>query len=137
MVAAVPSLEGSLYLKDPQSIIAYTLRKYFRTPKDAVPLLADEIISLPWQVAQFGKEPDTLVRNMQSDLQNCLNRIFNGERQVTVSVNFTTENNGSYDVTVSVIYSQLSGEISQTGTTISLKDGRLVIPEDNLNNFFI
>lgn len=138
MVAAVPSLEGSLYLKDPQSIIAYTLRKYFRTPKDTIPILSDLIISLPWQVAQHGKDPETLTRNIASDLQNCFDRIFAGERRINVSANYTTDgNDGHYEVTISVIYSQISGEIAQTGTTISLRNGRLVIPEDNLDLSFL
>lgn len=134
VVATVPSLEGSLYLTDPQSIIAYTLRKYFRTPKDAVPMFEDLIISLPWQEANFGREPDTLVRNIQSDLQGAFDRIFKGERDVTVSVSHSDVSSSmSYTVTLSVIYSLLNGEISQSGTTISLVNGRLVIPEDKID----
>lgn len=134
MVACVPTLEGSMYLTDPQSIIAYILRRYFRQPKDTVPILGDLIISLPWQVARFGKQPDLLVTNIQEDLQNCLTRIFGGERKITVSANYTNDSTTTYEVTISVIYTTVGKEISQLGSTISLKNGRLVIPEDTLAN---
>lgn len=137
MVASVPSLEASLYLTDPQSIIAYGLRKFFRTPKHAVPLLPDEIISLPWLVAEYGRDPETLTANIQSDLQTCFNRIFAGDRDVRVSTNFTTDQTDKYEVTISVIYTHKSGETDQIGTTLSIsQDGRLIIPEDNLSNLF-
>lgn len=132
MVSAVPSLEGSLFLTEPQSIIAYQLRKYFRTPKDTIPIVGDSIISLPWQVARFGKEPDTLVANMQSDLQKVFERIFTNERKISVSVTHTPNGDGAYDVNLTVMYTALSGELNQIGTTISLVKGRLVIPEDTL-----
>lgn len=132
----VPSLEGSLYLTDPQSVIAYQLRKYFRTPKDTIPILGDLIISLPYQVARFGKQPSILVNNIQSDLQNLFNRIFGNERNITVNANFILDDNGGYDVTIAVMYSVSSGEINQTGTTISLgSDGRLKIREDTILPF--
>lgn len=137
-MVSVPSLEGSLYLEDPQSIIGYTLRKYMRTPADTVPLLSDLIISLPMQVARYGKEPDVLCSNIQSDLQSTFVRIFGGERKITVSCTFTSNTNGNYDVTISVIYTTLSGDIAQTGTTLSLsKDGKILIPEDTLETNLI
>lgn len=132
MGSVVPSLEGSLFLTDPQSIIAYVMRKYFRTPKNTIPIVGDAIISLPWQVARFGKEPDTLVTNMQSDLQKVLERIFANERKITISVNHTPNGDSGYDVNITAMYTALSGELNQIGTTISLEKGRLVIPEDTL-----
>lgn len=137
MVNVVPSLEGSLLLKDPQSIIAYQLRRYFRMPKDTIPILADSIISLPWQVARFGKEPDILASNIQSDLQTVLLRIFGDDRKVTVTTNSISNGDDSFDITISVIYGLANGEITQTGTTISLgSDGRLKIPEDTIRPNF-
>lgn len=136
MPVAIPSLEGSFYLKDPQSIIAFILRKYFRTPKDAVPLLGDMIISLRWQVANHGGDPETLTSNIRADLQSCYTRIFGSERNVTVTCTYTKTSSNTYSVQIGVVYNLLSGEVAQTGTTISLKDGQLVIPEDNLNSFF-
>jgi hypothetical protein len=137
-MAAIPSLSGSTYIEDPQSIIAYTLNKFMRMPRHTVPLMDDHIISLPWLVAEYSKDPENLINRIQSDLQKVFNRIFNGERTVTVSVNYTLNDSISYDVTMSVIYTQLSGDIGTLGTTISLnKDsGRLIIPENNLDLFF-
>lgn len=132
MAIGVPSLEGSLFLTDPQSIIAYIMRKYFRTPKNTIPIVGDSIISLPWQVARFGKEPDTLVANIQSDLQKVFDRIFANERKITVSVNHTPNGDAGYDINITVMFTTLSGELNQLGTTISLEKGRLVIPEDTL-----
>lgn len=134
MVTTVPSLEGSLYLTDPQSIVAYQLRKYYRTPKDTIPILSDMIISLPWQVARFGREPDVLCQNMQSDLQGVFDRVFNQERAVTVSVTHTSTGSGEYDINTSVMYTMISGDVDQGGMTVSIdKNGRLVIPEDKID----
>jgi hypothetical protein len=139
MVSIVPSLEGSLYLKDPQSIIAYTLRMYCRTPGSTIPFLSELVISLQAQIALFGKQPDQLVGVMQTDLQGVFGRIFQNERQVTASVTYTDTSPNTYDVTISVIYTLLNGELSQTGGTISLKDGFLQIPEDTIefNTFMV
>lgn len=134
-MALVPSLEGGLYLKDPQSIIAYTLRKYFRVPKEAVTLLENMIVSLRHQVSLHGGQPEVLTANIQSDLQGVFNRIFQEERQVTVTCTYEMTSTNTYDVTIAVIYGLLSGEIGQTGTRITLRDGELVIPEDNLDLF--
>jgi hypothetical protein len=134
MPSAVPSLEGSLYLTDPQSIIAYTLRRFFRTPLHAVPLVENQIISLPWIVAQFADEPETLTSNIQSQLQNTLTRIFNNERRVEVSVNQSPNGSDGYDVTITIMYTTITGEMTGQGVTISLgKNGRLIIPEDTLS----
>jgi hypothetical protein len=134
-MAMVPSLEGGLYLTDPQSIIAYIIRKYFRTPKEAVTLLENMIVSLRHRVSLHGGQPDVLTSNIQSDLQGVFDRIFRNERQVTVSCTPELTSSNTYDVTISVIYSLLSGEIGQTGARITLQDGELVIPEDNLTLF--
>lgn len=132
-MAYVPSLEGTLYLTDIQSIIAYTLRKFFRTPKNSVPLLDSFIISLPALVSEYGRDPETLTSNIQSSLQGCFDRIFNGERDVRVSTSFTTTSDGTCDVSIAIVYAKVSGEIDQLGTTISLgSDGRLIIPEDKI-----
>lgn len=137
-MAYVPSLEASAYLTDPQSIVAYQIRRFMRMPADTVPLMDDYIISLPWIVAQHSRDPETLCNNIESSLQRCLSRIFNGERTVTISVSYTLGDNDTYDVTMSVIYTQANGDLGQVGTTISLnkESGRLVIPEDNLERFF-
>ena len=132
MLNGVPSLENALYLTDPKSIIAYTLRRYFRQPKATIPILDEYIISLPYQVAQHGKEPDVLVNNIQRDLQGVFSRIFQQDRNVTVTCNQVPVSDNEYDVTISVLYSLATGEITQTGTTISLVKGRLVIPEDTI-----
>jgi len=133
MVAVVPSLEGSLFLKDPQSIIAYVWRKYCRTPKDTVTILPDLIISLPYQLSKFGREPNVLVTNIQTDLQGVFSRIFGNERSVTVSVTSVPSGTDGYDVNVSFMYTTLTGELDQVGTTVSIgKQGQLVIPEDTL-----
>jgi hypothetical protein len=133
MVTTVPSLEGQLYLKDPLSIIAYTLRRYQRTPKDTVNLLPDLIISLPWQIAQLGKEPDALTRNIQADLQGVFDRIFANERRIEVAVSHTVNDATSYNISVAITYTAIDGEPKQVGMMIPLKDGRPVIPEDSLN----
>lgn len=132
MSNAVPSLEGSLYLTDPQSIIAYILRRYYRNTKNTVPVLGDLIISLPHQVALFKNEPEKLASNMQADLQRVLSRIFGTERNVTVSVMIEKTGANSCNFNTSIMYSTKSGDVEQTGTTISLKNGRLDIPEDTL-----
>ncbi len=138
MVAVVPSLEGSLYLKDPQSIIAYTLRKFFRTPKDTIPFLDTMIISLPWLVARFGNDPENLCNNIQSDLQNCFDRIFANDRKITVNASYETDSTDTYFISISVIYVAKSGEIDQVGVSkIGLKNGRLTIPEDSLDKYFL
>lgn len=138
MTACVPSLTGSLLLRDPQSIVAYTLRRYFRQPADTISILSDLIISLPWRVAQCGKDPEALCSAIQTDLQGCLSRIFGNDRRVTVSTSFTRDQTDEYNVTISVMFTALNGELEQTGTTISLdKNGRLVIPEDNLDYSFV
>lgn len=133
MAITVPSLTSQTYLTDPQSIIGYQLRRYGRQPKDTVTILPDLIISLPWQIANFGKDPDTLVSNIQSDLQGVFTRIFRNERKVTVNVSHSKIDSGTYSVSVSVIYTLLSGELQQTGTTLALKNGQLTIPEDQIN----
>lgn len=132
-MVTVVSLEGSLYLKDPQSVIAYTLRRYSRTPKNTIPILPDLIISLPYQIAKFGREPDNLVQNIEGDLQRVFSRIFGNERQITVNVSYTKRDTISYDTTISIVYTTLSGELQQTGTTITLVNGRLMIPEDQIS----
>lgn len=134
MVAGIPSLEGSLFLTDPQSIVAYVWRKYSRTPKDAVSILPDMIISLPYQVSQFSREPNVLVTNIQTDLQGVFTRIFDTERKVTVNVTQIPNGDNGYDISVSIMYATLEGELDQIGTTISIdRNGRLIIPEDTLN----
>lgn len=138
MVAMVPSLEGSLYLTDPQSIIGYTLRKMCRTPKDTVPIVPDAIVSFPWFAAKFKNQPDTLCNNMQSSIQRVLSNIFGTERNVNVTVtNTVNANNASeYDINISILYTTIAGELVPIGTTLLLKDGRFVIPEDNWINTF-
>jgi len=131
-MVTVPSLEGKLYLSDPQSVIAYQLRRYSRTHADTIPILSDLIISLPLQIAKYGSEPDDLTSNIQSDLQGVFNRIFAGERNITVNVTHEKISATAFNVSVSVIYTVLSGELQQTGTTISLVNGRLTIPEDRI-----
>jgi len=137
MTAVVPSLTGSLYVKDPLSVISYTLRKFFRTPAHAVPLIPDLIISLPYLVARFGNEPENLASNIRSDLQACFTRVFGSDRTVQVDCSYTDDTNGNYIVTISVTYSMLSGEIGQTGTHVKLVNGRLQIPEDAMLQSFI
>lgn len=134
-MAMVPSLEGGFYLTDPQSIVGYQLRKYMRTPKEAVTLLENMIVSLRHQISLHGGQPEVLTANMQSDLQGVFTRIFGNERQVTVTCTHEMTSSNTYDVTISVIYGLLSGEVGQAGARISLKDGQLVIPEDNLKLF--
>lgn len=137
MTAVVPSLEGSLFLKDTQSIIGYTLRKFFKTPKDAVPILPDMIISLPWLVAKYGKEPSVLVSNIQSDLQTVFNRIFNGSVDIAViTSHVSTSNPNEYDINIAISYMTSGGDITQSGTTLLLKDGQIVLPEDHISNNF-
>lgn len=135
MGVTLPSLEGQLYLRDTQSIIGYTLRRYSRTPKDTVTILPDMIISLPWRIAQFGRDPDSLVFNIQSDLQGVFGRIFANERPIQVSVIHTPGEGNSYNIEVSIIYTLKSGELEQTGTKLSLDKttGRLSIPEDRIS----
>ena len=137
-MVSVPSLSGSTYIEDPQSIIAYTLNRFMRMPRDTVPLMDDHIISLPWLAAEYSQDPENLTNQIQSALQRVFNRIFNGERNITVSVNHSFTDSISYDVTMSVIYTKLSGDIGTLGTTISLDktSGRLIIPENNLDLFF-
>lgn len=139
MVTSVPSLTGSLYVTAPESIIALTLRRYMKTPKHTIPILPDLIISLPWVVARFAKSPDTLCDNIRSDLQGCLDRIFNGERTITVTVNNNLlDEAGNYEVNISIMYTTLSGELSQLATSISLgSDGTLHIPEDKTLNSYL
>ncbi len=132
-MAKVPSLESSLYLTDPESIIGYTLRKYSRTPKDTVPVLGDMIISLPWDIAEYGRYPDDLVRVIQTNLQNVLGRIFENDRQISVSVIHQDDGNGNTVITITISYTALSGEVKQTGSRISLdRNGEFIIPEDSL-----
>jgi hypothetical protein len=134
MTVYVPTLEGSLYLTDPEQIIGYILKRYFRDIKKAVPFLDDYIISLPKQVAQFGREPAALVTNIQSDLQKCFDRIFAPDgRKITVSVSQTAGSTpDNYNVTMSIMYTTLSGDLLSSGTVISLVNGQLVIPADKL-----
>lgn len=135
MAVGVPSLEGSFFITDPQSIIGYVWKRYCRTPKDTISILPDLIISLPYQVSQFGRSPSTLVTNMTTDLQGVLSRIFATDRTVTVNVTqlpSSSDPNG-YDVNVSITYTKLDGEIDQIGQTISINAvGELVLPEDTL-----
>lgn len=137
MTAVVPSLTGSLYIKDPLSVIAYQLRRFFRMPANTMPLLPDMIISLPYLIAQYGREPENLVNNIQSALQGCLSRVFGDERSISVSCSYTDTHDDSYIVTLSITYAMLNGEINQTGTHIKLVNGRLQIPEDSLINSFL
>lgn len=133
LMAKVPSLESSLYLNDPESIIAYTLRKYSRTPKDTVPVLKDMIISLTWDIAEYGRDPDNLVRVIQTNLQNTFNRIFENDRQISVNVIHQPDGNGNTTVVITISYTTKTGDLKQTGTRISLdKNGQFVIPEDML-----
>jgi hypothetical protein len=109
-------------------------------PANTMPYLSEYIISLPQQISMYGKHPEILTANMKSDLQNVLTRIFaNDTRNITVNVSYSQSasyTNG-YDITVSFMYTLLSGELDQVGTTISLgSNGRLVIPESNLASSF-
>lgn len=134
-MAKVPSLEGSLYLTDPQSIIAFIIRKYFRTPKEAVGILENMIISLRHQVSLHGGNPEALTGNITTDLQGVFNRIFAGERAVNVVCSYDMTDGNQYSVTININYVALSGEVSQVPARVYLKDGQLVIPEDNLANY--
>jgi len=135
MGVTIPSLEGQTYIRNTQSVIGYTLRRYSRTPKETVPLLPDLIISLQWRMAESGRDPDALTASIQTDLQTVFDRIFANERRVRVSCTYTMVNSIHYNVTLSVIYTLLNGEIEQYGATITLnKDtGQFVIPEDQIN----
>jgi hypothetical protein len=133
VVSCVPTLEGSVWVTDPQSIIAYTLRRYCRTPMNTMPFLSDMIISINQQIALYGREPDNLVARIQSDLQNVYNRIFGDEREVSVTATYANKvADNTYDITIAVMYTTTSGELSQTGGTILLVDGMLKIPEDTI-----
>lgn len=141
MVAGVPSLEGKIFLTDIESVIAYQWNKFSRVPKGAMPILSDLIISLPQLVAQFGSNPQNLTANIQSDLQNCFNRIYNitagNPPQVTVTANYTMHDNGGYDVTVTFLYQTPTDQLAQIATSIALgEDGRLTIPEASLGGQF-
>lgn len=136
MTVTVPSLEGSLYITNPLSIIAYTLRKFSRTPSDTIPILPSKIISLPWLVANYKNSPDILCNNIQTALQNTLTNIFSPDNrtiQVLATNTPSSSNNGDYDITISIVYQTLSGDLEQTGTTVSVVNGMLKIPEDNIN----
>ena len=135
MVAVVPSHESQLYLKDPVLIIAYTWRKFSRTPADAVPILPDLIISLPQLISLYSDHADTLSNEIQTSFQKCLSRIFGSDRTVIVSVTYepTSSNLSTYDITVSITYTTNSGELDQIGTTVSLVNGQLNLSTDSLN----
>ena len=141
MSISVPSLEGGNYLTDPQSVIGYTLRKYYRTPAATIPIVPHLIISLPLQVAKFRAEPDTLCQVMQSDLQGVFSRIFaNDKTTVDVACSWVRDsiNSEQANITTVVSYTLGSGEIDQAGMIIGLNttSGRLTLPEDNVPNSF-
>ena len=139
-MAFVPSYERSLYIEDIRSIIAYTWNRYCRMPANTIPYLSEYIISLPKQIAQYGRHPEILTVNMKSDLQNVFTRIMAHDgRTITVNTSYSQSSSyaNGYDITVSMMYTLLSGELDQIGTTISLgANGRLVIPESNLASAF-
>ena len=133
MAAGVPNLGGTFFVTDPQSVIAYTIQRFFRTPGDTIPMFSDQVISLPSLVSQFAREPSVLADNIRSDLQNCLDRIFNGERQIVVSCDYQSADNVVTDYTISVTYTKINGDLDQVGITVGLKNGRLIIPENSLD----
>lgn len=132
MSAGIPTLSGSLVVRSAESIITYTLARFTRTPKGAIPMLDEHIISLPWLIAQFGAYPDSLCSNIQTTLQACFDRIFAGDRKIGVSVSFTSDQTDSYEVTISISYTKKNGDPAQLAMGIPLKNGRLVIPENTL-----
>lgn len=132
-MAKVPSLEGSTYITDPQSIIVYTLKRYFNTPKNAIPLFGNAIISLPGLAAEYWQDPDTMSFNMKGDLTTCLQRIFQSERQITVDVPYTKAENGDVRYSINISFTRADGDaVTMTARCSVNPDGKLVIPEDRL-----
>ncbi len=134
MALTIPTLESGLYLTDYQKVIAYTLRKMFRTPKDAVPFLDQSIVSIPWIAAKHRNSVDNLTNALQNEIQSAFNRIFSDGTSIQVNVGYTTNTDDAsiYDVTIAILYTPPNGEISSTGIVVGLKDGRFIIPEDNI-----
>jgi hypothetical protein len=138
MTAAVPTLEGTLLITDPEWIIAYQWKRYARQPAKTIPILADLIPSLPEQISKFGKQPDILARNIQGDMQSVLGRIFSDDRNINVTATATSTGETSCLISVNFTYTLLNGEASQTVTSIALnpQTGRLTLPIDTLPDAF-
>ena len=135
MVAVVPSLNGQLLLKDPQSIIAATWNRYSRTPAQTIPILSDLIISLPDTSSRFGNNPDGLINQIQSEFQGVLQRIFGNDRTITVNASYSLNDDQSdYNVNVSVSYTDPNGPGGMIGTSIRIKDGYLSYPDQIVTN---
>lgn len=128
-MAVVPSLLGALFVKNPQSIIAYTINMFFTTPQNIVPLFKNEIISLRELISLYSEEPDNLTAQISSSLQKTLDRIFEAERNITVSTTYNAQPNGKYDFTIVVTFNVDSGELRQLGAAFGLVDGQIVTPE--------
>jgi len=137
MSVTVPSLTSKFALDDVESIIAYIWNRAMRTPKYVLPRIDHLLVSIPGLCAQFGHDADLLCENIQNALQSCYNRIFDGERQISVRVSPTVKANGQYDITTTVAYVTRGGEYRPIATKISLIDGRLAIPEYTTRTSFL
>ena len=133
MAATIPTLTGTMIIRDSRSIILFQLRRYFKTPKEAMPFLDGAIISLNYQLVRFSQEIDKLTANIQADLQSVFNRIFTKDRPVTVSVVSTPDGNDGVTIIISVTYTSANGDVNQVGANLSLDNkGSVIIPEDSL-----
>ena len=127
------TLENKTRISDPSTIIAFIFRKFCRNMKDSIPILDDEIISLKWLCAKYSKDVNGLSEQIRSSLQRVLNRVFNGEREITVVTNYTVSSAGVAEITISITYVSDSKDLVQVGTSIYLNErNELVLAEDSI-----
>lgn len=128
MPIAIPTLGNSLFLTDASTKLTYLVRTYAIMPKSIGPVLRDSILSLGYQVAQFGTNPVGLCQKVQEDITTLCKTNF-PEANPIVTVSHTDKPNGMYTVDISATLS-INGDIIQADYHHTVSGNQILLPND-------
>lgn len=130
--SVIPTLGNTAFLKDPEEMIAYTLRQYAITPKNATVTHFNYTISMAHTLSMVAFDKTRVNEPITLELTECLNRIFpHGTPAVSVSTEDVTESRYSIVINAAVVINGLTYGLTQRITVDAV--GKLVLPDGVYN----
>lgn len=127
---ATLSLGNAFVITSPTTIIPLVLRNFFSVPKSAVNTFQDMVISLPDIISRYGYDKNQITTPIFNALNTVFNRIF-PTAAVNVDVTTVDQENGAYDISISVIVT-INGMAYTVDDSTSIVDGQLILQNDTV-----
>lgn len=111
MANPVPTLRGLLF--EPNTKLSQLWEYFYTTESDQSLMFSDHIVSLPYLIAQFGEEPDTMAIELENALKALCQPYFDG---VDVIVTHSIDRSGrdAYHVSLQVDEAGKAYSLSQS-----------------------